>query len=107
LTALTVTAFVGADDATSALSNVTIDLPPTSTIGSGVIGVYCDRGNAPTPDHALPSPNTILDGVTIDALYEVGVAVSGTDASGTDAPASGCNLQIVRSTLRRMSQGVW
>src|SRR5262249_40907672 len=85
------------------LSNLSLD--PGAATGSGVYAVYCDHGPNPVPEQPLAPPNTVLDGLTIDAPYEVGIIIGGTVDS--PRPPSGCAMQIVRSRLSRTKTGVW
>jgi hypothetical protein len=92
--AITATFLVGDADASTTISNLSIE----GGGGAGLEGIVCDRGNAASPP---PPPNTIIDSVTIKG-FEASIRVT-----GSSTPVlSGCNALIRSSTLRDGSFGV-
>jgi hypothetical protein len=105
--ALNVTILAG--DATGTTTIQGFTLSPTVTVPTAsYLGVFCDRGNAADtkmipPPATLPTPTTVLSGLTIGPNYDYGVIVS-----TTSVPASnGCNLKMVGSTNTGNNNGVW
>ena len=107
-TSYNVTILTGDQTGTSTISGFTITNTLMAPMG-GYLGVFCDQGNAANtqaapPPNPLPTPTTVLSGLTIGPNYDYGVI-----AATTTTPASllGCNMKIVGSTINGNNNGMW
>ncbi|HEX6839776.1 MAG TPA: DUF1565 domain-containing protein, partial [Polyangia bacterium] len=107
-TTLNVTILTGDQTGTSTISGFTITSTLTTPTAS-YLGVFCDQGNAANtqtapPPSPLPTPTTVLSGVTIGPNYDYGLIVATTT---TPASLLGCNIKIVASTITGNNNGMW
>ncbi len=107
-TTYNVTILTGDQTGTSTISGLTV----TNTLSAataGYLGVFCDQGNAANtqttpPPATLPTPTTVLSGVTIGSFYDYGVIAATTT---TPAALLGCNIKITGSTINGNNNGMW
>ncbi|MCU1277436.1 MAG: hypothetical protein JWM53_982 [bacterium] len=102
-----VTILTGDATGTSTFSGLTITDALTAP-AAGYLGVFCDQGNAAStlttpPPATLPTPTTVLSGVTVGPNYDYAVAA----ATTTTPLLAGCNIKIVGSTITGNNNGMW
>jgi parallel beta-helix repeat protein len=90
---------IGDPQLPSRLSGVTVRNSSAVAPPAWGLGVVCNRGNTPRTG-PIPSPNTVVDHVAVEALYEVGMVVTNQDNSA-------CNLSLVSSTISGSHCGLW
>jgi hypothetical protein len=99
--AVDATIVIGDPRATTELAGIAV-ASGTAEPEHDFYGVVCDRGNLGRVDaEALPEPSTRLRDISIGPGYNTAVTVAQSGQLG------GCNLGLVRATLRRSHVGVW
>ncbi len=92
------TILVGDEKIASRVSGVRMTSGMVTKADAGVVGIYCNRGNA-VAGRAQPPPNLTIERVQIGIQYSIGIAIS-----NRLAPVqSGCNARIVSSAIEGIS----